>query len=429
MKYAHLADLHLGSWREEKMKELSIKVFLTTIDDCISKEVDFILIAGDLFNTSLPSLDTLKIVTKKLKELQDQNIPVYAIAGSHDFSPSGKTMLDVLENAGLLTNVCQGFVNENTKKLNLKFTIDQKTKIKITGMLGKKGLLDKVYYQDLELNNLEDEPGYKIFMFHTTLSELKPKHLEMMEAQPLSFLPKKFNYYAGGHVHHPTKTEVETHGTLTYPGALFPNNFAELEKYEKGGYYLITINEKVNNDENVHKYSQNIEFIPIEIIKTHSLKHNCNHQSPENIFLEITSFFDNLDITNSLVLIRLTGSLEKGKISDINFKDIFNQLYNRGAYYVMRNTSQLHSQDYEEVKIDASSPENFEEEIIKEHLQQIKLFDIETELHLTKSLLTDINTTKKEGETVTDFQKRVEDEINQLMNIQSDSTEPKSTGY
>ena len=33
------------------------------------------------------------------------NIEVYVIPGSHDFSPSGKTMLDVLENSGLVINV------------------------------------------------------------------------------------------------------------------------------------------------------------------------------------------------------------------------------------------------------------------------------------------------------------------------------------
>jgi len=67
----------------------------------LKKKVDFILIAGDLFNTSLPGIDKLKLAVQKLKQLKDNNIPVYIIAGSHDFSPSGKTMLDVLENAGL----------------------------------------------------------------------------------------------------------------------------------------------------------------------------------------------------------------------------------------------------------------------------------------------------------------------------------------
>lgn len=407
MKYAHLADLHLGSWRDQKMQDLSTKVFLKAIDDCIEKQVDFILFAGDLFNTSLPSLDTLKIVTKKLKELKDKNIPLYAIAGSHDFSPSGKTMLDVLENAGLLKNVCKGEVNSETKQLHLNFTVNLKTGAKITGMLGKKGLLDKVYYQNLSLENLEHEEGYKIFLFHTTLAELKPKHLEKIESQPLSFLPKGFNYYAGGHIHHPTQVEQKGYGTLTYPGALFPNNFSELEEYSKGGYYLIT----------VENGQQGVNWIPLEMIKHHSLIFDCNHKAPEVVSFEIINHFNDIDLTNSLVTIRLTGTLEKGRVSDINFKEIFSQLYAQGAYFIMKNTAQLASEDFEEIKISQSTPENVEEEIIKEHLQQVKLFDKETELHLTKSLLNSLNTTKKEGETVTDFQKRIEGEAGKLLNL------------
>jgi len=366
MKYAHLADAHLGSWRDLKMREVATNSFLKTIDECIEKEVDFILFTGDLFNTSLPALDILKIITKKLKELHQKKIPFYAIPGSHDFSPSGKTMIDVLENAGLLINVCRGSVDEN-KKLNLKFTIDQKTGAKITGMLGKKGMLDRIYYENLNLTNLEQEPGYKIFLFHTTLTELKPKHLQNIDSQPLSFLPKNFNYYAGGHIHHPTRIEQENYGTFTYPGALFPNNFAELEKYSHGSYYLIeTIQDQ-----------QNIELIPLKIKKHIPININCSHKTPEVITFDILNEFNNLDIKNNIITIRLSGTLDNGKTTDIDFKQIFNQLYEREAYFVMKNTSQLQTKEFEEVKINTSSPEQIEEDIVKEHLQQIKLFDQE----------------------------------------------------
>ena len=79
-------------------------------------------------------------------------------------------------------------LNPETKELHLQITTEHKTGTKITGILGRKGLLDKTYYQNLHLNNLEAEPGYKIFMFHTTLSEMKPKHLEKMESYPVSSL-------------------------------------------------------------------------------------------------------------------------------------------------------------------------------------------------------------------------------------------------
>ena len=85
MKFAHLADCHIGGWRDPKLRNIAAKAFEKAIDSCIEKNVDFILIAGDLFNTSLPSVDGLKLAVKKLKELKDKNIPVYLIAGSHDF--------------------------------------------------------------------------------------------------------------------------------------------------------------------------------------------------------------------------------------------------------------------------------------------------------------------------------------------------------
>ena len=407
MKYAHLADLHLGSWRDPKMRDLSTSAFLTAIDNCLSQNVDFILFAGDIFNTSLPSLDTLKIITKKLRELHEKNIPLYVIAGSHDFSPSGKTMIDVLENAGLLKNVCKGTINPETKQLQLHFTIDPKTGTKLTGLLGRKGLLDKIYYQNLEIDTLEAEPGYKIFLFHTTISELKPKHLEMLDSQPASFLPKHFNYYAGGHIHHPAKIEIPEYGILTYPGALFPNNFAELEKYSHGGYYLIT----------VHHHQQETEWIPLPIIKHVPIIIDCQHKSPEVITFEIMNQL-NQNIDNTLITIRLRGTLGQGRVSDLNFKDLFQQLYARGAYLILKNTSQLTSEEFEEIKMADAEPQHVEEIIIKEHLQQIKLFDFDTEFQLTRELLTTLNVNKREGETVTDFQQRVETDLNRLLTLQ-----------
>ena len=44
MKFAHLADCHIGSWREPELKELSIKSFEKAIDICIKEHVGFVLI-------------------------------------------------------------------------------------------------------------------------------------------------------------------------------------------------------------------------------------------------------------------------------------------------------------------------------------------------------------------------------------------------
>ncbi len=402
MKYAHLADLHLGSWKEQAMRDLSTKTFLRAIDMCIEQQVDFVLFAGDLFNTSLPSLDTLKIVTKKIKELQDKEIPLYVIAGSHDFSPSGKTMIDVLENAGLLINVCKGEVNSETKQLELKFTYDAKTHAKITGIIGRRGMLDRTYYENLNRAPLEQEEGHKIFMFHTTLTELKPKHLEMLDSQPASFLPKGFNYYAGGHIHHKTLVHLPNLGPLTYPGALFPNNFAELEKYSHGGFYMI---------ETDMQTSQTIDWLPVKIHEHLRLELDCSAKTPEEITEEIKAYFAHKDIKNTIITLRLFGTIATGKTTDIKFQELFKTFYEKGAYMCLKNTTKLVNKNFEEIKVSSMNPERIEELTIQEHLGQFTTFKKEVELDLIQILITQLNTTKQEGEKVADFEKRVSDEI------------------
>ncbi|MEK6891916.1 MAG: metallophosphoesterase, partial [Nanoarchaeota archaeon] len=71
MKFAHMADCHIGSWRDPKLKDTSTHAFIKAADKCIKEKVDFILIAGDLFNTSFPRLDNLKTVVSKFKKLKD----------------------------------------------------------------------------------------------------------------------------------------------------------------------------------------------------------------------------------------------------------------------------------------------------------------------------------------------------------------------
>ncbi len=399
MKFAHLADCHIGGWRDPKLRNINARAFEKAVDLCIEKNVDFILIAGDLFNTSLPSVDGLKLAVKKLKELKDRNIPVYIIAGSHDFSPSGKTMLDVLEHAGLFVNVAKG--EEVEGKLRLNFTVDEKTGAKITGLLGKRGGLEKGYYEYLLKEELEKEEGYKIFLFHSLLSELKPRELEKADSQPLSLLPKNFNYYAGGHPHIVKDAEIEGYGKIVYPGPLFPNNFKELEELGNGGFYIVEDNK--------------VEFEPIVIYNTFNILIDAKHKTPQAVRDEIMEQIEGKEFNDTIVTIRVSGVLESGKSSDIDFKDIFDRLYEKSAYFVMKNTNALVAKEFEEIKIDAYNIEDMEERIIKEHIGQIKV-ELD-EVKITKELMRILSIDRDEGEKVADFEKRVRDEVENILEL------------
>jgi len=406
MRFAHLADCHIGSWRDPKLREISTKAFIKAIDSCVAGKVDFILISGDLFNTSLPSIDLLKEATTKLKELQELGIPVYIIAGSHDFSPSGKTMLDVLEKAGLLVNVAKGEVQENTLKLN--FTVDKKTGAKITGLLGKKGSLEKEYYEALDKEELEKEEGYKIFLFHSALTEFKPEDLKDIESHPLSLLPRNFDYYAGGHVHYIFDKEEKDYGKIVFPGPLFPNNFKELEDLERGGFYFVEVDSNGKTK---------TEYQPIQIHNVLKINIDADHKAPEQIEEEIKEQIKGKELNNTIVTIRVKGILGSGKSSDINWKEIFQLIYDKSAYFVMKNTNALNTKEFEEIKIQASSVEEIENKLIKEHLQQVKVagYSAEEEEKLTKQLIGALSLERGEGETVSSFQARVKEKVNSVL--------------
>lgn len=404
MKFAHLADCHIGSWRDPKLKDTSTNAFSKAVEKCIKEKVDFILIAGDLFNTSFPRLDNLKTVVGKFKQLRDLGIPVYIVPGSHDYSPSGKTILDVLEEAGLFVNVFKGNVEDG--KLKLKFAVDRKTGAKITGILGKKGALEKTYYEKLVTENLETEKGFKIFLFHSGIDELKPKDMENIISQPLSLLPKGFDYYAGGHVHVVDDRQIEGYGRIAYPGPLFPNSFAELEKLERGGFFIVE--------------DGNARWEPIQIYNIEKLSVDCNHKNPEEIKNEILAHFKSKELNNTIVLIRLQGVLESGKPSDIDFKEIFNALYEKSAYFVMKSSHAVVSKEFEGIKTDARNVEDVEQFLIKEHLGQIKVenLSLDKEEGLVRNFMNILSAEKQEGETVPDFERRVREEVGRVLELE-----------
>jgi len=405
MKFAHLADVHIGSWRDPKLNQTTMKGFQQAIQICYQKQVDFILIAGDFFNTNFPSVERLKETAKILKETQTKNIPIYIIPGSHDYSPTGKTMIEVFEQAGLLKNVMKGTINKH-QQLQLKFTTDEKTGAKITGIAGRKGMLDRQYYENLDLDSLEDEKGFKIFMFHTAITELKPKNLEKMESQPLTFLPQNFNYYAGGHIHKVIEQNFPNHKNVIYPGPMFPNNFRELEQLKHGGFYIIT-----QTNQELTK-----EYIPIKIHETLNIHHNVNNETPQQTTTNLKQKILKENIQNKIILIRIEGTLKEGKITDLNLQSLSEELIQQGAYFVMKNTAKLNTTKYDHKKTEIKN--NIEETTIQEHLNQSNLKKTkEEQKELTQQLIQLLSTTKKDGERTTDYEERLIEDVKKTLKL------------
>ena len=149
VKFAHLADVHLGGWRQGPMQEMNFDSFRFAIDKCIERKVNFILIAGDLFDSAYPPIEILKETFAEFRKLKEAKIPVFLIPGSHDYSVSGKSFLDVLEKGGFCKNVYDAEFLEEEIRLNP--TIHEG--IAIYGYPGKKSGLE---INDLRKINMND---------------------------------------------------------------------------------------------------------------------------------------------------------------------------------------------------------------------------------------------------------------------------------
>ncbi len=398
MKFLHVADCHLGGWRDDKLSEVGLTSFKYAIDKGVEENVDFILIAGDLFNTSLPSIDVLKKVTTILADVKKSEIPIYIICGSHDFSPSGKTMVDVLENAGLVINPVSGkWVDD---KLVLEFTED-KSGAKITGMLGKKAMLEKSIYEQLDVKPLEAENGFKIFMLHTALTELKPEDLKEMESMALSYLPKGFDYYAAGHVHYRFTEKVEDR-MVVYPGPTFPNNFKELWDLTYGSYVLYNEGEITVNDIKLH----DVERVTID----------AKNRDPAYVESQLSEFIAGTDLKDKIILIRIAGTLSTGRPTDVGFAQLTEFMYEKGAFSVLRNTAKFTSKEFENIKIDADrSSDEIEAQLIDEHVKDMKL-DVPDKKAYVTNLMNMLSTERPEGMKVKDFEEKIRKEFVDLSN-------------
>lgn len=372
MKFAHLGDCHLGGWRQPELNELNFKSFQIALERSVKENVGFILIAGDLFDTAYPPIETLKEAFEEFRKIKEKNIPVFLIAGSHDYSVSGKTFLDVLEKAGFCKNVAK--FEERDGKIFLLPTIYQN--VALYGYPGKKSGLE---VEDLERIKIQDSPGlFKILLLHTTIQDAVGNI--PMKSVDESKLPKA-DYTALAHLH------IEySKNNRTYSGPTFPNNISELEELKCGSFYIY--------DNGLTKRNE------IKLAEVISLKYETNNSLDATE--KIISLLEKNNLRNKIVILRVAGVLEKGKISDIDFQKVEDYAKKHGALILLKSTSKLHVGEYE-TESELLDSENLESELLKQFEEKNpNKFNV-----LLPTLMKSLQVEKLEDETQLTFEDRL----------------------
>jgi DNA repair exonuclease SbcCD nuclease subunit len=112
--FLHAADIHLDSPLKgleryenapaDRIRGATRRAFARLVDLAIDKRVDFVLIAGDLYDGDWRDYQTGLYLARELARLRDCQIPVFVIAGNHDAANKMTRVLRLPDNVKVLAH-------------------------------------------------------------------------------------------------------------------------------------------------------------------------------------------------------------------------------------------------------------------------------------------------------------------------------------
>ena len=418
MRFAHLSDIHLGFQKHVALQKIEQEVFEKAVDECISRKVDFILIPGDLFHVNIPEMRVQKFAFGKFRQIYDAKIPVYVVYGSHDFSPVSNSVIDLLAEVGYITKVTIATSLENGK-IKLDFLTDKKTGVKIAGLSGLKVGKDREYYEKLDRESLEAESGFKIFLFHGGISEMKTESGMDGENMPLSLLPRNFDYYAGGHMHKFNSQKFDDYPRVVYPGALFAGYHSDLEDNARGqkrGFVIVEFEDKIKS----------VEFVEIQNAQYKIIQVNAENRMAESVNKELQDKIREIDPSQQVIIIKVGGELTRGKTADVDISAIRDELNEKGALVVNINKNQLTSKEYSITEAKGENKEEIETNVFSENIGQLR-FEQKNLIgkhgvQLAKKLLGELEQQKLENEKNVDYNARIRENAFGVLGLDIDDS-------
>ncbi len=269
--FLHLADTHLGYEQygvKERFNDFS-RAFWSILDVALERDVDFVVIAGDLFNKRAIDALTLIHAIEGLKKLKAKNIPVLTIEGNHDRSyyREGASWLQFLCHQGyimLLNPVMEDGapILEPWDPATMQGAYVDLCggRLRVYGLPWQGSATARTmegFAKMLEANEVRERSEgieYRLLMMHTGVEEMIGRMQGLPARGAFQPLRQRINYLALGHVHKPYEME----GWIYNPGSTETCSAEEISWPERG-YYLVEINtdepfeEREDGSNQVHK--------------------------------------------------------------------------------------------------------------------------------------------------------------------------------
>ena len=252
MKFAHIADLHIGK-RVHDFSMLEDQRYI--LDQMLGifeeQRVDGILIAGDVYDKVVPSAEAVQLFDEFITRLAKLKMPVYMISGNHDSAERLSFGAKLFESSDIyISQVYDG----NVKKIGLE---DEYGLVNVYLLPFLKPATVRHVLQRDDIESYEDgvmaalqecevdASQRNILVAHQFVTgadrcdseETSVGGLDNVSAEVFD----KFDYVALGHIHRPQKMGKET---LRYSGTPLKYSFSEVE--HKKSVTIVELLEKGN---------------------------------------------------------------------------------------------------------------------------------------------------------------------------------------
>jgi DNA repair protein SbcD/Mre11 len=304
LKFIHTADLHLDTpfrgltgWNPllaEKLKDATYKSLGNIVDLCIVEKVDFLLVAGDIFDCDCGSLAAQLRFLKELKRLSDIGIAVYFICGNHDHLGSWDMKLT-------LPPGVYRFGSEKVERMTYS-----RDGVKLADIYGISYQTNHVTVNLVPKYLIGEDPApLSIAMLHGMADIVGPdKNYAPFSVNDLHDQP--FDYWALGHVHKAGRLNQDP--PMVYPGNPQGRDFGETGQK---GCVLVEVNGG----------KPELRFIPVQHLRFEEIKVDLtghdNIMVLEELIDDAKSKISASDRNISLILrITLTGRTDlHGRLS------------------------------------------------------------------------------------------------------------------
>ncbi|MFO7941322.1 MAG: metallophosphoesterase [Bacillota bacterium] len=271
-KFVHAADLHLdGPFSGLKhqlprdMTTVAVNASLDALDAladlCVTESVDFLLLAGDIFDISSPSLRAQVRFRDTLRRLADAGIKTFRVTGNHD--PIDGSWAD-LTFPGLTHLFGDTFENV---ELQLEETVVEVFGFSHPTTQYSRDPLRHVNWPEVSAD------VFRIGLLHTDLDGSSEDHYAPTTLRELA--ASGFNYWALGHLHHPWVVRSEK-PAVVYAGTPQGRDFGETGAH---GCFLVTVKDGVPHP----------SFRPLDTVRWLDLAVEVTPDfADENALLELT---------------------------------------------------------------------------------------------------------------------------------------------